>query len=428
MIKRVEASASIFEYLRKNEIVNLNIIGIIENEPEAEIFSNSDGQPKGVVVRNGYMNYIYTEEDSFLDEAFETLFQVGFFGFSGVYRPIAEKIKKKYIVNWESRCDLYYHPGNNLDLGLIKNSVHKAELRDANIIDELYNYRSEWSLDAIKKDIIKRPSSVIYDNGEIASWVLVHNDNSIGLMYTKDKFRKRGYALDVTIDITANILESGKIPYLHINETNNMSPGLAKKCGFVKYGHADWFGIIVGMPRELVDFNNESREQHIGNIGATLEIENCNLDCMYMALYGLKDEYKRIDGFTLEKITNAEMRNKWCDTFIKNTDKTDKKFFKENILKAVSNSENEYSLYIGSFNGMPVSTVSFLSLDDEISGVYFISAIPSIENRDFLKETIVQASRKEKEKGVEILVIQSPKMYRDLLFDIGFIHTHYIEK
>ena len=36
-----------------------------------------------------------------------------------------------------------------------------------------------------------------------------------------------------------------KIPFLQIVSSNPMSPGLARKTGFVKKGQADWFGIII---------------------------------------------------------------------------------------------------------------------------------------------------------------------------------------
>lgn len=54
-------------------------------------------------------------------------------------------------------------------------------------------------MEQIKKDIQNRPSSAIYNDNEIASWVLVHNDNSMGIMYTKDEYRNKGYAVDICL-------------------------------------------------------------------------------------------------------------------------------------------------------------------------------------------------------------------------------------
>ena len=36
------------------------------------------------------------------------------------------------------------------------------------------------------------PDAEVYVDGDIASWVLMHNDNSMGIMYTKEEYRGRG--------------------------------------------------------------------------------------------------------------------------------------------------------------------------------------------------------------------------------------------
>jgi len=87
-------------------------------------------------------------------------------------------------------------------------------------------------------DNVENPKGIVVDNG----------DNSLGIMYTKKEHRRMGYAEDVTIDLAAKHIAQGKIPFLHIIERNNMSPGLAKKCGFVECGKVVWFGIKVGNP------------------------------------------------------------------------------------------------------------------------------------------------------------------------------------
>lgn len=232
------------EYLNKWPIINLNIIGFIQNEEDAEIYVDDEAAPTGVVAKKGYFSYIYTENDKFLEEVLSTLYVNGEYGFSGVYRPLAEKIRKRFLVEWESNCALYYYPRKEADLSKIKNPVESIKIEDAETIDHFYTYRNETSLERIKEDIIKRPSSAIYVNGEIASWVLIHNDNSMGIMFTKEQHRKFGYAVDVTIYLQNKILNSGSIPFLQINEANTMSPGLAKKCGFVHEDlYSDWFGI-----------------------------------------------------------------------------------------------------------------------------------------------------------------------------------------
>lgn len=246
MIIKTKLSKAVIGFLNENLILNLNIIGFLENEPDADIYVDNEQSPTGVVARKGYFSYIFTENNIFLNEVLDTLYKDGSYGFSGVYRPLAQKIRNRFKVEWESRCALYYFPKNELDLSLIKNPVQPAEIKDAETIDYYYTYKDETSLERIKLDLEKRNSSAVYVNGDIACWVLIHNDNSMGIMYTKEEYRNKGYAVDVTIDLTNKILKTGRIPFLQITEANNMSPGLAKKCGFINEGvFSDWFGIIA---------------------------------------------------------------------------------------------------------------------------------------------------------------------------------------
>lgn len=250
MLMKTGLTDRVRKFLEKDLLINLNMVGIMENVPEALIYVDSLENPQGVFICNGYMHYIYTNNDEFIDEVVGTFLKDGFFGFSGVEVSIAEKIKSRFKVNWENPCTLYYLPEERLDLGLIKNPIQPIDIKDAAIVDKYYQYRNEWSIERIKRDIKERPSSAVYVGGDLACWVLVHEDNSMGIMYTREEYRRKGYAVDVTIDLASSIIKKGKIPFLQIVEGNNMSPGLANKCGFVECGHVTWFGIIAGTPKE----------------------------------------------------------------------------------------------------------------------------------------------------------------------------------
>ena len=417
MIVKTKPSKAIIEYLNQNKIVNLNIIGIIENEPEAEIYVDNKEVPRGVLVRYGYFNFIYTEDDEFLDELLKTQFKNNFYGFSGIYRPLAEKIRKRYLIAWESRCALYYLPKENLDLSLIRNLVSSVDIKDVELIDDLYAYKNSESLCKIKKDILNRPSSAIYSNGDIASWVLVHNDNSMGIMFTKEEHRKKNYAVDTSIDLALKITNLGKIPFLQINESNNMSPDLAVKCGFVKYEYADWFGIIEGTPKNLIDLNNQNINNHIKTIEGFRYMDEEDLNCMYLAPYCFNGEYEKIEGFTIQKITDNEMTDIWCQTLIDDLaiEENRKNVFKDIVYKAVSNTENGYTLYNGILNGAIVSTIAFCKLDNDILGLYFFTIKPTMRRKGIGRATLVEALKSTtKNDDIDLILLQSPNKYVDI--------------
>lgn len=244
MIK-VEKCNKIIEYLEKNSMINLNILGIINNIPEAEIYVNDLENIKGVLVRNDYFNYVYTEDDEFIDNMLEELFKKGWFGFSGVNKPLAEKIKKRCKIDWQNSCDVYYMESKYIDLSKIKNKVERVQLKDREIINGYYTYKDEESLSKIDRYIRNNHSAAIYKDGNIASWAFRHDDNSMGIMYTKEEYRGSGFGYDVTMHLANMLIEDGITPYVHIEKGNTMSPGLAVKSGFKKCGEVEWFGIVV---------------------------------------------------------------------------------------------------------------------------------------------------------------------------------------
>lgn len=429
MIKRVNISDVLMDFINRNKIVNLNIIGIIDNEKDAEIYSDSEEKPRGIVVRYGYMNYIYTEDDAFLEEALETLFKDNYYGFSGVYRPLAEKIIKRYQVNWESRCALYYYPKRSVDLYCIKNKVSSIDIKDAEIIDEFYTYRDEESLKEIKKNINYRETSAIYANDEIASWVMIHNDDSMGIMYTKEKYRGLGYAVDVTLDLMSRIIRKGKIPYLQINEHNGMSPGLAAKCGFITHGYADWFGIIAGKPKEIVDACNESRNRHLKNIPQAVDYEGEKLYGMYISAASFDKNIGNIEGLKTEKVTEADGIRTWCNVLADGlrVEGNRRKAFIDGVFNGISDEKNGYNVYLARYNGKPIGTVSFINLENVGKAVNFISAIPEIKNEDFVKSMLVEAARKEIDWEGETLITAVNEDYHGFLKNMGFADTYCIE-
>ncbi|WP_202709839.1 GNAT family N-acetyltransferase [Sporosalibacterium faouarense] len=250
MIKEVQRNDKILGLLKENIILNQNIIAIINNVPKAKIYVDNTDNPTGVFVKNGYFHYIYTRNNDFIDDVCNNFFKEGFFGLSAVEKSIADKIISKYEVDWINPCRLYYLPEDKLDRGLRKNKVERLRLNDAKIIDGFYEYSNPGTLDDIKNNIERRPSSAIYIGDELVSWVLVHNDNSMGIMYTKEEHRGKGYAIDVTIDLASKIIDNGDIPFVHIVEGNYKSEGLAAKCGFQKHDQVIWGGIVAGTPKQ----------------------------------------------------------------------------------------------------------------------------------------------------------------------------------
>lgn len=427
MLVKVKMNKAIRDFLESDLIYNLNVLGVIDNMPDAEIYVDDEIEPKGVMVRKDYFNYIYTEEDEFIDEMLGSHFTEGFFGFSGLKKSIADKIRSRFMNSWESKCTLYYLPEGDLDLSLIKNPVRDIDVKDAEVVDKYYTFRSPWSIHEIKEDITNRPSSAVYVEGDIASWVLIHKDDSMGIMYTKEEYRKRGYAVDVTIDLAEKIIKRGKIPYLQIVEGNGMSPGLANKCGFIPYGRCEWFGVIVGVPKDFIELSKKGKEVLVNELSPELKkvmnLQDLTEKHLYNATFELKKIDHELEGFKVEKIQDEEGINKWCKIVTSNycSNKEDYKEFNDELFNTVTKENSLFNLWIGYLNGGEVSAIATLVYEEEICGLYFNSTVAEAKNQEIEKATILEALKLEDKNYIEFVLLQTSKEKVGLYEDLGFM-------
>jgi len=416
---------SIIEFLKKDYLINLNILGVLENVPEAEIYVDDVDNPSGVLVKqNEYMHLLYSKNDDFINEVVEVYLKTDFYGFSAVEASIAEKIMKKKEVTWDSPVTVYYMPEGNLDKSLIKNPVRSIDIKDAEEVDKYYQYRSSRSLEAIKRDITNRPSSAVYVDGQIACWVLIHDDDSMGIMYTKEEHRRKGYAVDVTVDLASKIMEQGKIPFIQIVKNNNMSPGLAQKCGFVECGQAKWFGIVSGIPEYLINSNVEGRKRVLNIAGEEMEGIFYNPDCryhgMYLSMYNFKEDFVQDEDFNLINSLERDMLSTWCDIVsqVYKMSKEEREKFNTRILDEASKEKPLIIPFLGLRKGSPVSASALIEVDGD---VYELCCLGTVNNNDSLLElTLNETLRVSREKH-SFLVVAQPSEKEKYIFDrLGF--------
>jgi hypothetical protein len=430
LIKTVKSDV-IMKYLNQRFLVNENIIGVIENVPEAEIYVDNIDSPKGVLVKKDeYMHYVYTEDDAFIDDMCSSYIKEGFMGFSGVEGELAEKIRNRFLVNWESRCTLYYQPKENLDLSLKKNPTQPIKLEDAEVVDHFYQFRGPETLEIIRRDITNRPSSAVYVDGEIACWVLIHDDNSMGIMYTKEEHRRKGYAVDVTVDLSNKILQAGKIPFLQIIQGNGMSPGLAKKCGFVTAGKAEWFGIIVGVPGEIIEINDRSRARFLESLPEALRGSIYDGSTTYKGLFNALHSFKynpyNNEGMNFIKAENEKEKKDWCDITSQGLKGIDTMAAGEALQMLAENpSFNLYVLYKGDTPIAASTTHKYEEWNDR--ALHFLSTEPEHRNSDIFKIMINETAQAEKQNGCEFMVAQAEERLVELFRELHFRESHTIK-
>ncbi len=273
------------ERLKNLSFVPYNVLGALENT-ENKCFI--DEPTDSVWVENHYFNYITGDSNVILNRV--NHFEDGFYGFSGVHGDLASQIYGNYFLHWFEPTERYVLKAD-LPVETCPYQVVKVPIEEAQGIDDRYEYKQDGSLDRIKDAILNRPSAAIYIDGQIASYVLVHEDNSIGYMFTLDAYRKLGLGYWVSIDIVKQIQRLGIVPFLEINKANFKSQGLAGKLGFEKDAFTPWFGIIKGIPDFFQTWDPLNGDSYILRISdkLTTDIESIHFEKVEDTFTGVID-------------------------------------------------------------------------------------------------------------------------------------------
>jgi len=244
MIK-TKINDKLWALLKNDEVGTLNLKGIIENS-NPDIYTNE--AMTGLWLRDGYFSYLYTEDEAYLDEiiddVLEELKATAYVEFSGSNKFSMDYMSKHQTIHWVNPCRLLVVRQPSFDEGDIIETVDSLRLEDAEFVNDHYTYKSAVSLGKIREAILNRPSSCVRIDGKPVSYAALHEDNSIGYMYTLEEHRQKGYAHEVTKDITLKTLKSGRTPYIQIHPWNEKSLRLAQKSGFEICEDVYWFAII----------------------------------------------------------------------------------------------------------------------------------------------------------------------------------------
>ncbi|MCA0385654.1 MAG: GNAT family N-acetyltransferase [Firmicutes bacterium] len=147
---------------------------------------------------------------------------------------------------WEEPCHLYVYEGAPFDLTELSLpegfTCEPLKLSDAPLIFHHYTYPDD-GITTIENIIKKRPTLSIRYMDQPVSWLVRREDGSMGIMYTINTHRGKGFGHILSKQMVNAILATGEIPYLHIKHGNQPSINLAESLGFSKVIDVMWFGV-----------------------------------------------------------------------------------------------------------------------------------------------------------------------------------------
>lgn len=233
--------------LKNHPLALINILGRIRVNQEPWVFHlKSLENPKSFIFEqdNWFAPYGETQEDfKEIMASFSFPKEADFCGIPLLWANWVMESLPDYELNWEESCALYYMPIESYENFLQKPLRDSLKIKDLEKVNDHYTYKEEGSDLYLKKCIEKNPSSVIREGNEPVSWALMREDGSLGVMYTLESHRKKGYAVEVSYDLIHKVIQEELQPYLHIRVENEASRKLAEKLGFKYWGDVLWFGL-----------------------------------------------------------------------------------------------------------------------------------------------------------------------------------------
>ena len=125
-------------------------------------------------------------------------------------------------------------------VGIIPKGNNISDIKSCGlqIAEYLYDQTSHGSYLSDKRTLERIKGAYFYPKGGLDAKII---DCAIGFLHVLDAYRRQGYAYALTVYLIQQLRQQGKIPFVHIEETNAKSLRLAMKLGFQTDRRVHWF-------------------------------------------------------------------------------------------------------------------------------------------------------------------------------------------
>lgn len=201
----------------------------------ATVWQHDDSYALSVKVGDTNKTCFATHDLHFADEVVAQL--NGKVELCGVDSDILRHFGDKFGYAWETHCVLYAWNGQPLPHQNVQKTYPMLP-KYAQMISDGTPYHAD--VDEIAECLKRHPSAAIYLDGEPVCWCLCHLEKSLGMLFTKQEYRRHGFALEVMTALCNEVIAKGDIPYAYIVDSNVPSLALAEKYNLAPVKRADY--------------------------------------------------------------------------------------------------------------------------------------------------------------------------------------------
>lgn len=230
----------ILDFLKKNQLKNLNILNFIENN---HIYGFVQIAESMLIRGRSDQDWVFIScsNKNDLPEIKKSLSEKDKY-FAAVDDWMIPTLLGERKIIWKLELQQYYLPE---DVKVPK-PIHVVRNLNRDHAETVYinsDYKDYLSIDFIAERIQKDVSKGVFINDELVAWGLTHDDGALGYLHVKDKARRKGYGLSVMLGLINDVRAQGKIPFGCIEPSNKKSLGLVEKLGFIYQRNCSWLEI-----------------------------------------------------------------------------------------------------------------------------------------------------------------------------------------
>uniref|UniRef100_A0A1B6E224 Glycine N-acyltransferase-like protein n=1 Tax=Clastoptera arizonana TaxID=38151 RepID=A0A1B6E224_9HEMI len=161
-----------------------------------------------------------------------------------ILKELAEEKNLKYDHYDYHQVWLPSMKAQNIKLENLSNNLELRNLEEqhADIVNNTWAYKRPGSLEFVQNSIVLNKGIGLFEKGcdSPMSWNTIQHFYGLGMLYTLEEYRKKGYASVVTLALSKDLADSGIDPYACILHDNIPSLTTFDKLGFEKICVVHW--------------------------------------------------------------------------------------------------------------------------------------------------------------------------------------------
>lgn len=230
--------SEILEYLRRDELKNINLINTMQVYPvhSAECIGDA------VMVRSTTDREWVFISASHQDElkALKSNLTERDTCFAAIEDWMIPILIEDRALKWDLATYRFYLPAD-IFVPQAEHLTAPLSAADAHTIYDNSEYREFLSIDYILDRIRRGVHCGIRVDDRLVAWGMTQDDGAIGFIHVLESHRRKGCAYSISLALIDAVRKAGRLPFECIEEENASSIKLATKLGFKRDRKIHWF-------------------------------------------------------------------------------------------------------------------------------------------------------------------------------------------